>query len=99
MRIISFKTLKHFWLNSKYRDSEQSLRSWYHETIKEEWKSHSDIKSKYGSASILKGGKVVFNIKGNKYRLIVGVDYDYLVVFIKFIGTHEEYDKINIEKL
>ncbi|MDD4531335.1 MAG: type II toxin-antitoxin system HigB family toxin [Candidatus Pacebacteria bacterium] len=98
MRIISFKKLREFWADKRYIDSEQSLRSWYCEVKKDEWKSHSDIKKKYGTASILKGGVTVFNIKGNKYRLVAGVDYDYQAVYIKFIGTHEEYNKINLEK-
>jgi len=98
MRIISFKKIKEFWQDIKYRDSEQSLKSWYYEVESNEWKSHSDVKNKYGTASILKGGVIVFNIKGNKYRLIVNVDYNYQVVYIKFIGTHEEYNKINVEK-
>jgi mRNA interferase HigB len=99
MRIISVKRLKNFWLNRKHKDSEQSLKAWYHEARKSRWKSHNDIKDKYRSASILKDDRAVFNIKGNKYRLVVMVSYKYQVVFIRFIGTHEEYNKINAEKI
>lgn len=95
MRIISAKTIKDFWENDKYRDSEQSLKAWYREAKQAEWQSPNEIKRHYGSASILNDGRVVFNIKGNRYRLIVAVNYRFQIIFIRFIGTHENYDKIN----
>ena len=93
MRVIAKKTLIDFW--KKYKDAEQPLRAWYHETIHAEWNTHHDIKKLYKTASILKNSRVVFNIAGNKYRLIVAIRYQYHIVYIRFIGTHKEYDKID----
>lgn len=75
--------------------AKQPLLSWYKEVKKATWSNPQDIKNRYPSASILQGNRVCFNIKGNEYRLIVGVNYDKQAVFIKFIGTHAEYDKID----
>ncbi|MFA6376958.1 MAG: type II toxin-antitoxin system HigB family toxin [Candidatus Paceibacterota bacterium] len=99
MRIISVKTIKDFWENDKYRDSEQPLKSWYHEAKQAKWKSPNEIKSKYRSASILNNNRAVFNIKGNRYRLVVAVNYHFQIIFIRFIGTHKEYDKINAQNI
>lgn len=99
MRVISVKTIKEFWENQKYRGSEQALKSWYQETKRTRWKTPADIKRQYRSASILKNNRAVFNIKGNRYRLIVAINYELLIVFIRFIGTHEEYDKINAQTI
>ncbi len=99
MRIISVKTIKDFCDNLDHQDSEQPLRSWYYEAKKDEWKTPSDIKKKYKSASILKNKRVVFNIAGNKYRLVVAIKYNFQIVYIRFIGTHTEYNKINAEKI
>ena len=99
MRVISVKTIKEYWENKKYRDSEQALKSWYQEAKRAEWKSPAQIKHQYGSVSILKNNRAVFNIKGNRYRLIVAINYELLIVFIRFIGTHEEYDKINAQTI
>lgn len=97
MRVISKGTLRDFWL--KHEDSEQQLKSWYNETEKTFWKSPNDIKIEYPSASFLQDNRVVFNIKGNKYRLIVRLNYQFGLVWIRFIGTHSEYDKINAETI
>lgn len=97
MRIISRKTLREFW--EKHKDCEQQLKSWYKEAEEANWKSPKDIKKDYPSASILADNRVVFNIKGNTYRLIVKINYDYGMVWIRFTGTHAEYDKINAEKI
>ncbi|MGG9999273.1 type II toxin-antitoxin system HigB family toxin [Pseudovibrio ascidiaceicola] len=78
-------------------DAKASLDSWYYEAIHATWKSPSDIKAKYRHASILKNGRVVFNIAGNKHRLVVSINYEAGIIFIKFVGTHKEYDKINVE--
>jgi len=99
MRIISVKTLKDFWEKEKYKNSEQSLKSWYYEVKKDKWKSSHDVKDKYKSASILSNNRVIFNIKGNRYRLIIAVNYTFQIVFIRFIGTHEEYNKINAKEI
>lgn len=95
MRIISVKTIKDFWEDKKNRDSEQPLKSWYHEAKQAVWKSPNDIKQKYGSVSILSNGRAVFNIKGNQYRLVVAVNYKFQIIFIRFIGTYRDYDKID----
>jgi mRNA interferase HigB len=78
-------------------DVEQQLRAWHDEVISQKWEQPADIKARYASASILKKRRVVFNIKGNKYRLIVGVAFKVGVVYIKFIGTHKEYDEVDAE--
>lgn len=78
-------------------DAKEPLEAWYHETKKAKWESWADIKEKYSSASILKGSRVVFNISGNKYRLVVKINFPARIVYIRFIGTHKEYDKINAE--
>ena len=97
MRVIAKRTLREFWeLNP---ESEQQLMVWYQEAVKAEWKSPNEIKSQYASASILKNNRLVFNICGNKYRLIVEINYPRKWVFIRFIGTHKEYDKIDANNI
>ncbi len=93
MRIISIKKLKSFW--QKHADSEQPLKAWYEEAKNANWDSSSDIKKNYNSASFLSKNRVVFNIKGNKYRLVVAIKYNFKIIYIRFIGTHNEYNKIN----
>jgi len=97
VRIISKKVLREFW--EKHADSEQQLKSWFQETNGAEWKNTKQIKKEYPSASFLADNRVVFNIKGNKYRLIVKINYDYSMVWVRFIGTHAEYDKIDATKI
>ena len=97
MRIISKKILRDFWFI--HSDSEQQLKSWFKEVSKAEWKSPNELKNEYPSASILEGNRIVFNIKGNNYRLIVKINYEYEMVWIRFIGTHSEYDKINANEI
>lgn len=99
MRIISRATLKSFWLNHQYSDSEQALKSWYDEAKHASWKAPQDIKNKYRNASFLNNNRVVFNIHGNTYRLIIAVKYDFGICYIRFIGTHKQYDKINAETI
>ena len=99
MRIISRKTLKDFYEQLKYNDSKNALEAWHKEVLKLEWNNPNDIKNMYRSASIVGDTKIIFNIAGNKYRLIVTINYHAKIVFIKFIGTHKQYDKINIEEL
>ncbi|MBO6793899.1 MAG: type II toxin-antitoxin system HigB family toxin [Balneolaceae bacterium] len=93
MRVIARKTIREFWIN--HSDSEGALKSWFSEAVNSQWESPSDIKKKYPLASILPDNRVVFNIKGNSYRLVVKINYDYGQVFIRFVGTHAEYDKID----
>jgi mRNA interferase HigB len=92
-RIVSRKTLVEFW--KKHADSEQSLKTWYYTAMNSEWNNPGDIKSSYKTASILEDNRVVFNIKGNSYRLVVKFNYDRQWGFIRFVGTHAEYNKIN----
>ena len=97
MHVIKFKTLIEFYQQPGHQDDEGALRAWYYEAKLAQWASPADIKDQYRSASILKGNRVVFNIAGNKYRLVVRINYDSKTVFIHFIGTHREYDKIDAE--
>ncbi len=97
MRIIAKKTLRDFW--EKHKDCEQQLKAWYQETEKASWSGPKDIKAEYPSASFLESNRVVFNIKGNHYRLIVRINYYYHVIWIRFIGTHAQYDKVDATKI
>ena len=92
-RIIAKRTLKKYW--EKHADCEQYLKTWYETAKTSNWKSPNEIKKIYSSASILKDNRVVFNIKGNSYRLIVKFNYKRQWAFIRFIGTHKKYNSIN----
>lgn len=95
MRIISVRTLREFWEQPQYRDAEDALCSWNNEAKQAKWKTPQDIKNQYHHVSIIANNRAVFNISGNKYRLIVALKYDLGIAYIRFIGTHEEYDKID----
>ncbi len=97
MRIISNKALREHW--EARPDSEEQLKAWYAEARAASWSSPPEVKAKYRSASILKGSRVVFNICGNKYRLVVWINYGSQIVYIRFVGTHKEYDKIDAETI
>ena len=97
MRIIAKRTLREFW--ERFPDAEQPLKAWFAEAQQAVWPHHQVLKSQYANASIVADDKVVFNIKGNTYRLVVGIDYGWQTIYIKFIGTHPEYDKLNIKAL
>jgi len=99
MRIIAFRTLKEFWVKPEYADSEVPLRSWYHDSKSATWQNPNELKHQYKNASIIGDGRIVFNIKGNTYRLIVSIDYDFQIIFIRFIGTHLQYDKIDAKTI
>ena len=99
MRIIAFRTIREFFEKPDYSDSEPSLRAWYYEAKIAEWKSTNDLKRQYKNASIIGDGRVVFNIKGNDYRLVVAIDYEFQVIFIRFIGTHKQYTKIDAKTI
>jgi mRNA interferase HigB len=85
--------MKDYW--QKEPEAEGELKAWYLEAKNAAWKTPAEVKAKYRNASILKGGRVVFNICGNKYRLVVWINYQLAIVYIRFIGTHKEYDKID----
>jgi len=95
MRIISRKTLRDFWEQPRFTDSEQPLKAWFDEVKKADWKTPNDVKWQYRNASFIGKNRIIFNIHGNKYRLIVMVNYKFSIVYIRFVGTHEQYDKIN----
>lgn len=98
MRIIALSTLKAFWAKSpQFLDAEEPTLAWYRQALKGDWSSPSDVKAAFGNASILKDGRVVFNIAGNKYRLIVWINYPYRVVYVRFIGTHAQYDRVDAQ--
>ena len=93
MRVIAIKSLREFWI--RHPDAEQPLKAWFDEVNKARWKTPQDIKRRFATASFLANRRVVFNIKGNDYRLIVSVAYQFEAVYIKFVGTHAEYDAID----
>jgi len=93
MKIVAVAALRDFW--TRHPQAEQPLKAWYDEAKKAEWKTPLDIKRHYGTASFVGGNRVDFNLKGNDYRLIVAIAYRIGVGYIKFIGTHAEYDKVD----
>ncbi len=95
MRVISKKTLKEFYENPLYSDSKDSLEAWHNEVLKANWNNPNDIKAKYANASTVGNNRIVFNIHGNKYRLIVKINYPAKIVFIRFVGTHKQYDDVD----
>ena len=97
MRVIATNTLKEYW--KKYPKTEQSLKSWLREVEFSEWQEPGELKVKYKNASILTSKRVVFNINGNRYRLIVDIEFRLKIVFIVWFGTHAEYDTINAKKI
>ena len=97
MRVIAVSTLRAFW--ERYPDAEQPLKAWYEEVTGATWSQPADIKAQYRSASVLKNRRVVFNIKVNDYRLIVSVAYKLQIVYVKFVGSHKEYDQVDAETI
>jgi mRNA interferase HigB len=95
MRIIAKKALIDHW--EKVPAARSELEAWHAEAKAANWATPADVKAKYGNASILKDGRVVFNICGNKHRLVVWINYDFRTVYVRFLGTHSEYDKINAQ--
>ena len=93
MRVIAKRTLRAFW--EKHRRAEHPLRSWHAIAAKAEWSSPSDVKTAYRRASIVGDDRVVFDIGGNRYRLVVRFDYEHGIAFVRFVGTHAEYDRID----
>ncbi len=97
MRIVAKSTLREFW--AKHADAEEPLLAWYREVEKEDWSTPAHVKAKYGSVSVLGDNRVAFNIKGNDYRLIVKINYPYRMLYVRFVGTHTEYDGVNAEEV
>jgi mRNA interferase HigB len=97
VRVIAKRTLREFWENPDYADAEQPLKAWQSEARKAEWKTPQHIKAQYRHASFLKDNRVVFNIAGNKYRLVVKVNYALRIAYVRFLGTHKQYDAIDAE--
>lgn len=100
MRVIALSTLKAFWDGSRgYLDAKEPGLAWYRHVLKADWASPPDVKADFRNASILRDGRVVFNIAGNKYRVVTWINYPYRVVYIRFIGTHAQYDKIDAQNV
>jgi mRNA interferase HigB len=95
VRVIARRALKDFY--ARHKDAQSQLDAWWHEAKNAKWSSPPDVKNPYRTASLLGNSTVVFNICGNKYRLVVRINYSMQIVFIRFIGTHGEYDRINPE--
>lgn len=94
MRVISRRALREFW--EKHSNAQQALQAWYADAKRAKWYPPADIKREYRNASIVANNRVVFNVKGNQYRLVVAVQYQYGIVYIRFVGTHAEYDRIDV---
>ena len=97
MRILAKSTLRAFW--ERHPNAEEPLLAWYRETEKADWESPAQVKARYRSASFVGENRVIFNIKGNEYRLVVQINYPYRVVYVRFVGTHAEYDKIDVREV
>lgn len=100
MRVIALSTLKAFWAKGLlYHDAQQPALAWYRDVLSADWATPSALKLQFRTASVLKDGRVVFNLAGNKYRLVVWINYPYRVVYIRFIGTHRQYDAIDAQTI
>jgi mRNA interferase HigB len=99
MRVLSLSTLKAFYEEPRHADAKGPLLAWYRHVLKSQWDTPSSIKADFRTVSILKNGRVVFNIAGNKYRLITAINYSYGIMYIRFIGTHQQYDVIDAQNV
>jgi len=99
LRIIAIRILRDFWREPKHRDSEQALKTWYALAKEASWKSPHDVKKQFASASIVGNQRVVFNIAGNKYRLIIHFHFNTKIAYVRFMGTHKQYDRIDAETI
>jgi len=93
MRIIARSTLRRYW--ARHPDVADALEAWYQDVNRAVWKTPNDVKRAYPNASIIAGSRIVFNIKGNQYRLIIATSYEYSVIYIRFVGSHQEYDRVD----
>ena len=100
MRVIALSTLRRFWESgSGVADAREPALAWYRHVLRADWRSPADVKREFGTASVLRDGRVVFNIGGNKYRLVVCINYPYRVVYVRFFGTHAQYDRIDAQSI
>ena len=100
MRIIALRTLKQFVESRpEYADAREPTLAWYRQVLKADWAAPADVKREVGNASILRDGRVAFNVAGNKYRIVVWINYPYRVVYVRFIGTHGQYDRIDAQTI
>lgn len=100
MRVLALSALKRFWEGKAgHADAREPLLAWYRHVLKADWSGPADVKRDFGRASILRDGRVVFDIAGNRYRLVVWINFAYRVVYVRFIGTHAEYDKIDAQSI
>lgn len=97
MHVISRKKLREFWKD--HADAENALKAWFHEAEAASWENSGQLKEKYRTASVINAERAVFNICGNKYRMVVRINYASGAVFVLFVGTHREYDKIDVETI
>jgi mRNA interferase HigB len=98
MRVIALSTLRRFWEGkAAHLEAREPVPAWYRHALKADWRAPADVKRDFRTASILRDGRVVFNIGGNKYRLVVWINYPYRVVYVRFIGTHAQYDRIDAQ--
>ena len=97
MRLIALSTLKAFW--ERHPDVEQPLLSWHEQVKHSDWQTPAEVKADFGSASILQNSRVVFNLAGNKYRLVTWINYPYRVIYIRFVGTHRDYGQIDAQRI
>lgn len=98
MRIIARRTLREFW-KAGHADAEQPLKAWFAEVERAKWNSMADVKERFPHASVVDRERVIFNIGGNKYRLVVKVWFPGQAVWVKFVGTHREYDDLDVRSL
>jgi mRNA interferase HigB len=100
MRVIALSSLRRFWEGrAAYADAREPALAWYRHVLKAEWRLPADVKREFGTASVLRDGRMVFNIAGNKYRLVVWINYPYRVVYVRFFGTHAQYDRIDAQTI
>jgi mRNA interferase HigB len=100
VRVLTFSALRTFWeRNSGFADAREPLLAWYRHALHADWASPTEVKADFGKASILRDGRVVFNIAGNKYRLVVWINYEHRIMYVRFVGTHAQYDRIDAQTI
>jgi mRNA interferase HigB len=98
MRVIALKRLREHWEKPRRADSEQPLKAWYAVAREASWKHFADVKDQFRSASAV-GDRVVFNVAGNKYRLVTYINYEFHTVYVRFVGSHAEYDELDVKEV